>query len=198
MTEETRQKAMEISPGSQPRLLYLSSAELNELSPSGLPSRPCVEYSEESVQGAVSRKEHVSMAKHSPFSPENPHDLLLPARTLQRLRSQELSIKPPACIPHTISDEDWRIVHMNLAKAFQNFDECYALAQGLELDDRDGDIVQRLREESPGCELPLIAFKLFERWVKSVGSLSVEERRSKLGQVFSNQLGPWRTVSIPR
>ena len=82
LTEETLQKATEISPGSQLRLFFLSKLELDELSPAGFLSRPLVEYSEERVLRAISRGKCVSDGSAS--TPEYPVDLLLPRHFQQR------------------------------------------------------------------------------------------------------------------
>ena len=75
LTEETLQKASEVSPGSQLRVFYISKPELDKISLSELLSRPCVEYSEEKVMRASRHGHHVTDGNAS--SPEDPADLLL-------------------------------------------------------------------------------------------------------------------------
>ena len=101
LTEETLQKATEISPGSQLRLFFLSKLELDELSPSGLPSRPLVEYSEERVLRAISHGECVIDGNAG--TPEHPDDLLLPRHFQQRSElHDELTAKPAEPLTQTV------------------------------------------------------------------------------------------------
>ena len=105
LTEETLQKATEISPGSQLRLFFLSKLELDKLSPAGLPSRPLVEYSEERVLRAISHGECVIDGNAG--LPEHPDDLLLPRPFAQRSKlHDELKAEPAEPLTQTLSTEE--------------------------------------------------------------------------------------------
>ena len=184
LTEETLQKAVEISPGSQLRLFFLSKLELDQLSPTGLPSRPLVEYSEERVLRAISRGEYLSDCEAS--TPENPQDLLLPRQLHQRSTLHD-ELKSESATPPTqsVSTEDWRVVLLRVAGAVNRYDECRGLAEALALNGRGEDIVERLLQPDPRRLPPDIAFSLFETWLKRGASqLSTEQRRRKLTSVF--------------
>ena len=115
LTEETLQKVTEISPGSQLRLFFLSKFELDKLSPTGLPSRPLVEYSEERVLRAISLGECITDGNAS--MPEYPGDLLLPRHFHQRSElHNELKAESAELLTQTLSTEEWRAVLYRVAK----------------------------------------------------------------------------------
>ena len=191
LTDETIHKASEISPGSHLVLYYLSSAELNILSPAGLPSRPCVEYSEERVMRAIQLGKHVSDGKAS--SPENPRDLFPSPQQLQLARSDHLPSMPNEALNRPISNADWLVILLRLAKAINGFDECNGLARALSLNDRGEDMVKQMRELSRHSQPPEIAFNLFQRWFQGDGCqqlTTAEQRRAILHRVFRDEL--WR------
>ena len=184
LTEETLQKATEISPGSQLRLFFLSRLELDELSPAGLPTRPLVEYSEERVLRAVSHGEWV--IDGNARTPEHPDDLLLPRHFQQRSElHDELKAKPAEPLTQTLSTEEWRVVLYRVANAINSYDGCSGLAEGLQLNLRGEDNVKKLLQTNPHRETTDVAGRLFELWLKRDGSrLSTEQRRRKLNGVF--------------
>ena len=184
LTEETLQKATEISPGSQLRLFFLSKLELDILSPAGLPSRPLVEYSEERVLRAITHGEWVIDGNAG--TPEHPDDLLLPRQFQQRSEvHDELTAKPAEPLTQTLSTEEWRVVLLRVANAVNSYHECYALAEGLQLNLRGEDIVQKLLEIDPHRPTSDVAYHLFERWLQDDASeRSTEQRRRKLNSVF--------------
>ena len=156
LSRETLEKAEEISPGSQLSLFFLSRFELDKLSPAGLPSRPHVEYSAASVMRAIRKGDYVTDGNAS--SPENPHDLLLSPQLLDQIsqlgeHTQEGSVSDVA-FSRTISNADWRVILLRLAKAVSRFDECSSLARGLAVNDREGDIVAELRDVNPNRRPP--------------------------------------------
>ena len=193
LTEETLQKAAELSPGSQLQLFYLSRMELDELSPEGLPSKPCVEYTEESVLHAVKHHLRITDGKAS-RKPEDPHSLLL-----------WLPPAPLAPLSRSVSEQDWRIVLLQVAKAMNSFDECTCVAETLSVSDRGEDIVLQLRSQDPHRLPPEIAMKIFERWLRRGASqLATDERREVLHRLFHTAFffGPtcgrsWRTSFVP-
>ena len=184
LTEETLQKATEISPGSQLRLFFLSKFELDKLSPTGLPSRPLVEYSEERVLGAISRGECITDGNAS--TPECPDDLLLPCHFQQRSKlHDELKAESAEPLTQTLSTEEWRVVLLRVANAINSYEECYGLAEGLQLNVRGEDIVKKLLQIDPRRLTSDVAYHLFERWLQHGASeLSTEQRRRKLNGVF--------------
>ena len=173
LTEETLQKAAELSPGSQLQLFYLSRMELDELSPEGLPSKPCVEYAEESVLHAVKHHQRIT-DKNASRKPEEPHSLLLwlPPEPLEPLNRE-------------VSEQDWRIILLELAKTINTFDECTNLASGLSVNERGDDIVLQLRSQDPHRLPPEIGMKVFELWLRRGASqLTTDERREVLHRLF--------------
>ena len=188
LTEETLQKATEISPGSQLRLFFLSKFELDKLSAAGLPSRPLVEYSEERVLRAISHGECVTDGNAS--TPEYPDDLLLPRHFLQRGElHEELKAESAEPLTQTLPTEDWRVVLYRVANAINSYDECHGLAEGLQLNVRGEDTVKKLLQTVPHRETSDAAGRLFELWLKRDRSqLSTEQRRRKLNGVFRTNL----------
>ena len=189
LTEETLAKAVEISPGSQLSVFYLSRWELNRLSPNGLTSRPRVEYSADRVKHAVQNGSHVSDGKAS--RPEKPEDLLLSTQVLEHFAQLAASVPSPAsgdAYTPVISKQDWMIVLLRLAKAVNNFDECSRLAKGLGVNDREGDIVQQLCAVNPHRRPPEVAFEIFNAWLCSGEGQTTELRRSTLHCVFRGHL----------
>ena len=184
LTEETLQKATEISPGSQLRLFFLSKSELNDLSPAGLPSRPLVEYSEERVLRAISRGECVTDGNAS--TPEYPDGLLLPQHFQQRSTlHEELKNEPAQPLTQALSIKDWRVVVLRVANAVNSYGECRGLAEGLQLNAEGENIVKKLLEIDPRRLTSDVAYHLFERWLQHGASeLSTEQRRVKLNSVF--------------
>ena len=186
LTDETLRKAVEISPGSQLEIVYLSGWELDHLSPTGLTSRPCVEYSAERVKDAIQHNHDVTDGKAS--CPESPFDLLLSPQ------DQEMYAQSPRDAPvafrHAISDDNWRIVLLNLAKVVNNFDQCKSLATGLAVNDDEEDIVEQLRAANPHGRPPEIAYPIFTRWLKREDVRTTELRRAALHRVFLQEL--WR------
>ena len=184
LTEETLQKATEISPGSQLRLFFLSKIELDELSPAGLRSRPLVEYSEERVLRAIRFGEFVIDGKAG--TPEHTDDLLLPRHFQQRSElHNELKAEPAEPLTQTLSTEEWRAVLYRVANAVNSYDECHGLAEGLQLNARGEDNVKKLLQTNPHRETSDAASRRFELWLKRDGNqLSTEQRRRKLNGVF--------------
>ena len=178
LTEETLQKAVEISPGSQLLLFYLSRMELDELSPAGLPSRPCIEYAEDRVVDALQNRQWVTDGKAS-GKPEDPRQLLLwswYAKPLRPLRRE-------------VSEPRWMIVLLELAKAINDDAECCRVAEALALNDREEDFVRKLRNEDPHRSSSSIVMKLFERWLRrDACQLTTEQRRGTLHRVFLEDL----------
>ena len=188
LTEETLQKATEISPGSQLRLFFLSKLELDELSPAGLPSRPLVEYSEERVLRAVTHGECVIDGNAG--TPENPDDLLLPRQFQQRSElHNELKAQPAEPLTQTLSTEEWRVVLLRVANAVNSYDECHSLAEELQLNVRGEDIVKKLLEIDPRRLTSDVAYHLLKQWLQDGATeLSTEQRRRKLNGVFRVKL----------
>ena len=184
LTEETLQKAAEISPGSQLQLFFLSKLELDELSPAGLPTRPLVEYSEERVLRAVSESKCITDGQAS--TPESPDNLLLPWHFQQRsVLLGELQPESAEPLTQTLSTEDWRVVLLRVANAVNSYSECDRLAEGLSLNNRGEDIVQKLRQVNPHRLSSDIAFRLFNLWLqRGATQLSTEDRRTVLSGVF--------------
>ena len=177
LTEETLQKAVEISPGSQLLLFYLSRTELDELSPSGLPSRPCIEYAEDRVVDALHNHKRVTDGKAS--KPEDPRQLLLWSWYTKPLH--------PLC--RDVPESRWMIVLLELAKAINDDAECSRVAGALALNDREEDFVRKLRNEDPHRSSSSIAMKLFERWLqRGACQLTTEQRRVTLHRVFLEDL----------
>ena len=178
LTEETLQKAIEISPGSQLLLFYLSRMELEELSPAGLPSRPCIEYAKDRVADALQNRQWVTDGKAS-GKPEDPRQLLLwswYAKPLRPLRRE-------------VSEPHWMIVLLELAKAINDDAECSRVVEALALNDREEDVVRKLRNEDPHRSSSSIAMKLFERWLRrGACQLTTEQRRATLHRVFLEDL----------
>ena len=188
LTEETLEKAVEISPGSQLCLFFLSKLELDELSPAGLPSRPLVEYSEERVLRAIVRSEYVTDGDAS--TPENPDDLLLPRHFRQR-SALHAGVRPESAEPLTqsLSVQDWRVVLLRLANAVNNYAECEGLAKGLHLNGRSEKIVEKLLQVDPQRLSSDVAFSLFDLWLqREATELSTEQRRTTLCGVFQADL----------
>ena len=187
LTMETLRKAVEISPGSQLGVFYLSRSELDRLSPAGLMSRPCVEYSTERVEHAVKQGNHVTDGKAS--SPENPDDLLLSPRVLEQLLpSGNGSSARADSFVQDLPDTSWKIILLNLAKGINSFTECDSLATGLAVNDREGDIVRQLREVNPHRGPPEVAVVIFSRWVRHAGGQTTTTRRATLHRLFREEL----------
>ena len=187
LTEETLRKAVEISPGSQLGVFYLSRLELDQLSPAGLVSRPCVEYSAERVERAIRHGKFVTDGNAS--SPENPFDLLLSAQALEQLTTPEDSSLPASdTVVQAISDEDWRVILLNLAKAVNNVDQCNILAKCLAVNDREGDLVEQLLSINPHRSPPEIATVIYHRWLQRAEGQTTESRRATLHRVFRVEL----------
>ena len=184
LTQETLQKATEISPGSQLRLYFLSKLELDKLSPAGFPSRPLVDYSEERVLRATSRAECVTDGNAS--APEYPDDLLLPRHFQQRSElHDELKAEPAEPLTQTLSTEEWRVVLLRVANSVNSYDECQGLAEGLQLNVQGEDIVKKLLEIDPRRPTSDVAYHLLKQWLQDGASeLSTEQRRRKLNGVF--------------
>ena len=183
LTEETLQKATEISPGSQLLLFFLSKLELDELSPAGLPSRPLVEFSEERVLRAISCGEYVTDGDAS--TPESPDDLLLPCHFQQRSKPHEVKAESAGPLTQTLSTKEWRVVLLRVANAVNSYDECHGLAEGLQLNIRGEDIVKKLLQIDPRRLTSDVAYHLFERWLQHGASeLSTEQRRRTLDGVL--------------
>ena len=177
LTEEALQKATELSPGSQLQLFYLSRMELDELSPAGLPSKPLVEYPEEEVLHAVRHRKRITDTTSS-RKPEDPHSLLLWRRPCR--------LEP---LDRPISEAQWRISLLELARAINTFSECAHLASGLSVNERGEDIVQQLRSQDPHRLPPEIAMKVFEVWLRrGASSLPSEERRLALHHLFNTEM----------
>ena len=188
LTEETLEKAIEISPGSQLCLFFLSKLELDELSPAGLPSRPLVAYSEERVLRAIVRGEYVSDGDAS--TPENPDDLLLP-RHFRQQSALHTGVRPESAEPLTqsLSVQDWRVVLLRLANAVNNYAECEGLAEGLHLNGRSEKLVEKLLQVDPRRLSSDVAFSLFDLWLqREATELSTEQRRTALCGVFQANL----------
>ena len=185
LTEETLQKAAEISPGSQLQLFYLSKQELDKLSPAGLPSRPMVEYSEERVMRAVGHGTYVTDGKAS--APERPTDLLLPRELLLR-RSSSDELQPDLAerlATLELTTADWRVILLQLAKAFGVFDECSSLADALCVNSPGEDIVRQVREVNPHRTPPEIAYSVFHLWLqRNAGQLTTKQRWTALTGIF--------------
>ena len=72
-----------------------------------------------------------------------------------------------------------------MAKAVNSYDECYGMAEGLQLNIRGEDNVKKLREIDPRRPTSDVAYHLFEQWLQDGASeLSTEQRRRKLNGVF--------------
>ena len=184
LTEETFQKALEICPGSQLCLSFLSKLELDELSPAGLQSRPQVEYSEERVVWAFKHDQYVTDGNGS--NPESPDSLLLSRHFQEQwLHSNELQPGLAGRLTQTLTDGDWRIVLLRVAHSFNNFDQCRGLADGLRLNGRGEDNVEKLREINPHRSPTDVAFSLFNLWIQRGGcQQSTEQVRAMLRDVF--------------
>ena len=187
LTEETIQKASEISPGSQLYLFFLSKLELDELSPAGLQSRPLVEYSEERVMRAVQRGNYVTDGNAS--RPENPDDLLLPRHFLEQRSTLDSDLQPGRPLTQTLSTQDWRVVLMRVARSISTFDACRRLAEGLCLNERGEDVVEEIVQVNPHRRPSDVAFSLFHLWLQRDGcQLTTEQRREALSRVFRADL----------
>ena len=194
LTNETLRKAVEISPGSQLDVFYLSRQELDRLSPTGLVSRPRVEYSQERIKCAFKYESYITDGNAS--VPEDPLGLLLPLHLQEQFSEAD---NPPAsaeAFTGKISDEDWRVVLLNLAKKINEFDECCALAAGLAVSDRDEDFVEQLRQVNPYRRPPEIANAVFDQWIRRAGGQSTEWRRDALRRVFREELRRLRLCTL--
>ena len=177
LTEETQQRADDLSPGSQLELFYLSRMELDELSPEGLLLRPCVEYSEESVLQTLQNCKYVTDGKAS-RKPEDPRRLLpwFPVVPLRPLAGR-------------MPEAEWRIVLLRLAKAINTFDQCTRLADALSINERGEDVVLQFRSADSHQLPPAIAMKVFERWLRlGACELPTESRQSVLNRLFCTDL----------
>ena len=187
LTEETLQTAVEISPGSELCLFFLSKLELDKLSPAGLPSRPLVEYAEDRVLRAISCGSYVTDGNAS--TPEKPHDLLLPQQFEQQAslaidRDKDTTDSPTQTLPIP----DWRVVLLRVANAVNSYDECDGLAEGLCLNGRGEDIVKKLLQVDPRRLSSDIAFYLFDRWLQGEASqMSTVERRESAAGCLSRE-----------
>ena len=187
LTEETIQKASEISPGSQLYLFFLSKLELDELSPAGLESRPLVEYSEERVLRAVQRGNYVTDGNAS--RPESPDDLLLPRHFLEQRSTLDSDLQPGRPLTQTLSTQDWRVVLMRVARSISTFDACRRLAEGLHLNERGEDVVEEIVQVNPHRRPSDVAFSLFHLWLQRNGcQLTTEQRQEALSGVFRADL----------
>ena len=191
LTEETLLKATEISPGSELCLFYLSRAELDELSPAGLPSQPAIEYSEERVTEALEAGRPVTDGRAS--SPEDPRTLLpwsQHRRLLVKLCAEDKDTCSFEALPHMhIPECEWRVITLQLAKAINNSTECVTLAKELSVNDREEDIVEKMRDQDPHCSSSAIAMEIFRRWLQDGASqLSDEQKRFALHRVFRTAL----------
>ena len=186
LTEETWQKAVDITPGSQLALFYLSRLELDKLSPAGMLSRPRVEYSVERVKQAIQKGEHITDGNAS--SPENPHDLLLSSQALDDflLRDSVDAASSSLCgFAQVISAENWMVILLNIAQAVNSSAECVGLAKGLAVNDKGGDIVEQLRDVDPRRSPPDIANQIFQHWFKQTGGEKTTDwRRMALHRAF--------------
>ena len=198
LTEEILRKAVEISPGSQLSVFYLSKREIEvwslptpgeQLSLVGPVSRLSVEFSTERVRRAIQRETYVTDGKAS--TPESPFDLLLSPQVKEQFSNPSDSSPFPESTDvsvRAISDEDWRVILLNLAKAVNTFSQCSNLATGLSVNDRGGDIVEQLREVDPHRGPPEIATAIFLRWLKLTGRQTTEWRRAALRHIFLEML----------
>ena len=189
LTEETLRKAVDISPGSQLSVFYLSRRELSHLSPTGLESRPCVEYSTERVKRAIQQGNEVTDGKAS--SPESPFDLLLSLREEEQFMQPEITSSPSGSsnvVFKPIPDETWRVVLLNLAKGVNSFEECDSLASCLAVNDREGDVVKQLRQVNPHRSPPEMAVIIFNRWFQQSGGQTSEMRHATLRRIFRDEL----------
>ena len=183
LTEETLLKANDVCPGSQLCLFFLSTLELDFLSPAGLRSRPQVEYSEERVLWAVRHEQHLTDGKGS--RPENPDNLLLPRLLHDQKLIGEQQPNSAKLFAHSLPIEEWRTVLLRVAYAINTFDECRVLAKGLQLNRRGEDKVLQLQETNPHRSPSEVAFSLFNLWLQRDGALqTTEQRRTMLNGVF--------------
>ena len=184
LTRETQQKAVDISPGSQLSVFYLSRWELDRLSPAGLPTRPRVEYSVERVRQAIRNGSYVSDGNAS--RREKPEELLLSPQELEQFaRLDEPSlVQPGGAFPQAVPNADWMIILLRLAKAVNDFEECTGLAEGLGVNDRGGDIVKQLLAVNPHRCPPEVATEIFSPWLHRGEVQTTELRRSTLHRVF--------------
>ena len=197
LTEETLQKASKISPGSELHLFYLSRVELNALSPAGHPSHPSIEYSEQRVANALKRGQPMTDGRAS--SPEDPRTLLVwsPHQTQIKNTStvtdagEGSGADPlePLDLPHKVPGDQWSIIITRLAKAINTSEECTALAEELSVNDREEDIVLKMRDQDPRCSPSVIAVEIFRLWLKQGGChLPCEEKRMALHRAFRQAL----------
>ena len=197
LTEETLRKSVEISPGSQLSVVFLSRLELCHLSSTGLTSPPRVEYSAERLKDAMQHDNHITDGKAS--SPESPFDLLLSPQEWEhivRILDVDLSPVSSTAFAQTISNVDWRVVFLNLAKVINNFDQCKCLATALSVNDDEEDMVEQLQAVNPHVRPPEIANAIFSRWVQRVGQCTTGWRRATLHCVFRRDLQRPRLCSI--
>ena len=107
----------------------------------------------------------------------------------QSILHDELKAELAKPLTQTLSTEEWRVVLLHVANAVNSYEECYGLAEGLQLNDRGEDIVTKLLEIAPRPSTCDVAYHLFERWLQhGAGELSTEQRRRKLNGVFHGNL----------
>ena len=194
LTEETLQKAGEITPGSQLTMHYLSSEELCELAVSRTFSRPKVTYTEDNVRHAIEHEQHVTDGRAS-RAPEEPRGLLVwtlyqgeiscpDAIATNRLTTTRL---PPLLEP--ISAQRWAVVLRHRARVINTFSEADCLAEQLSLNARGEDVVVKLREQNPRLNPSDVAAELFKLWLLGAGSQQTsEEKRETLYRIFRAEL----------
>ena len=191
LTEKSLHQAEEISPGSQLRLFFLSSMELDRLSLAGLPSRPQVEYSEERVVRAI--KGCTSISDGFASSPESPDDLLLSHRFLRQLMTVSMSELPD----RKLDDRDWRVILLNLAKGVSSFSECDVLEKTLAVSDPAELFVKKFCDENPRGSISDLAFQIFCRWLRRDGSqMTTRERSMALRRIFLEDLRRWQLAEL--
>ena len=80
------------------------------------------------------------------------------------------------------------VVLLRLAKGVNGFKERSALATGLAVNDKEGNMVRQLREVNPHRWPPEIATEIFSRWLQCGEDQSTQWRRDTLHRVFGEML----------
>ena len=138
---------------------------------------------------AVHRGNHITDGNAS--TPENPRNLLLASPVLDQIAQlEEFDEATPArdAFAKTISDKDWLVILLCLAKAMSSFKDCDGLANGLAVNNREGDIVKELREVRPHQRPPEVAMEIFSTWLRCGAEQTTEWRRAELRRVFIIEL----------
>ena len=135
---------------------------------------------------AIRHGHHVTNGNAS--SNEDPADLLLLPQVRDRLVQVETPLPSSEAFTRALSNQDWMVVLLRLAKGVNGFKECSELATGLAVNDKEGNMVRQLREVNPHRRPPEIATEIFSRWLQCGEDQSTQWRKDTLHRVFRETL----------